>query len=203
LESRRSLVPFTNLMRDNVDVLKKDGTRIPGLRANVQRSRIFMKAETLLVEAGDSIVRHTSNGLEETYEVLDPGFCENMGGIPAHYQMRVRRLGALSGPRTAQSVTYNLIGPNARVNQGSTDQSVNIIGSNNEVLQLLADLRSAVESLDLPTADMASAVEILDSVQGQVESRRPSKTIVAALLGALPAVASVTATAASLIKMFS
>ena len=34
-----------------------------------------------------------SNGGEETYEVIYPGFNERHGGIPAHYQMDVKNLG--------------------------------------------------------------------------------------------------------------
>ena len=39
------------------------------------------------------IQRKMSNGGEETYEVIDPGFHEGIGGIKAHYQMTHRKLG--------------------------------------------------------------------------------------------------------------
>ena len=33
---------FAELMNDNIEVLKKDGTRVPGLKASVQRNKVFL-----------------------------------------------------------------------------------------------------------------------------------------------------------------
>jgi len=85
-------VPFTQLMRDNVDLEKATGAQEANLRASVQGNRIFMSGGKLPIEAGDVVVRKLSTGLRETYRVVDPGFHEGIPGIAAHYQMKVVRL---------------------------------------------------------------------------------------------------------------
>jgi len=94
-------MPFAELMRDNIELLKVDGTRVPGLKASVQPGKIFMNAGKLVVDAGDLILRNTSTGARETYRVIDPGFYEAHLAIPANYQMRVQRL---SAPEAASAI---------------------------------------------------------------------------------------------------
>ena len=87
---------LTSLMRDNVELLKADGTKVPSLKASVQQNKIIMMARqgagTLTVSSGDIILRKLSTGAEERYRVVDPGFHEGLARIPATYQMTVLRL---------------------------------------------------------------------------------------------------------------
>jgi hypothetical protein len=64
--------PLSSLNKDTVALLKKDGTKITGLKASVQRNKIYMNAAKLLIEQEDLILRTMSNGSEETYRVIDP-----------------------------------------------------------------------------------------------------------------------------------
>ena len=90
-------------MNDKIDLLKKDGTKVTGLKASVQRNKIYMDAGRVIVESGDLIQRRMSNGAEETYQVIDPGFYEGLGGIPANYQMEVTKLGLPDANRPSKS----------------------------------------------------------------------------------------------------
>jgi len=45
-----------------------------------------------LIEQGDFAYRQMSNGGEEYFEILDPGFIEAMQGLSAMYQMKVRKV---------------------------------------------------------------------------------------------------------------
>jgi len=192
---------FSSLMRDTVDLLKRDGSSTKGLRAAVQRGKVFMVADGPVIETGDLILRHMSTGAEETLEVVDPGFQERHGGIPAHYQLRVKRLDAPGAAAAVQSITYNVSGPNARINQNSVDGSVNIVAADPRIAEVFEALRSEIEGLTLTAAERDSALEIVTAVRGQVESPAPSRAVVAALLSALPTVSSVTSIVASILGM--
>lgn len=192
---------FASLMKDTVDLLKRDGAKFADLRASVQGDRIFMEADNLHIEPGDLIVRHMSIGAEETFEVTDPGFYERRGSIPVHYQMRVRRLDALEAKSAVQHVTYNITGSNARVNQNSVDISTNTVEMHSQAAKLVDLLRATIEDLDLDANERASALEIVHEVQVHVESGKPSKAVVEALVSALPAAASVASIAASLVAI--
>ena len=84
---------FDRLLIDTVTLIKRDGTIVDGIKASVQSKNIFIMRKDLLIETGDLVQRKMSNGGEETYEVIDPGFHEKFHSIPAGYQMVMRKLG--------------------------------------------------------------------------------------------------------------
>jgi hypothetical protein len=94
---------FSSLMKDTVSLLKKNGEKTNGIRAGVQKRKIFIDRSDILIETGDLIQRKMSNGGEETYEVIDPGFYERHGGITAHYQMDVKKLVPSEAKKTTQN----------------------------------------------------------------------------------------------------
>lgn len=194
-------MPFSLLMTDTVDLLKKDGSKAEGLKASIQKNKIFMDAGKLLIESGDLILRRMSTGAQETYEVVDPGFYERFGSIPANYQIQMKKLGAPEATRAVQHITYNITGHNARINQSSTDNSTNVVNIDARAIQYIAALRSEIESLNLPAAEKQAALELVQEVEGQIKAGKSKKAVVSALLGALPHVASITSIVASLVAL--
>lgn len=188
-------------MNDTVDVLKTDGTRIIGLKASVQRSKVFMDAGSLLIQSNDLIVRRMSNGAEETYRVIDPGFHEAFHGIKAHYQMEVQKLGLPEAKSAVQSITYNITGNNARINQHSVDNSTNVVQIDARAIQHIKTLRKELDQAKISKSDKANALEIIDEVEDAFRSGRPKKPVVSALLNSLPHVANVASIVATLLSL--
>lgn len=176
---------FSDMLNDNVTLLKKNGDRVEGIKASVQVKKIFINRSDILIETGDLIQRNMTNGGEETYEVIDPGFHESFHGIEAHYQMTHRKLGLPEAKAAVQSITYHISGPNARVNNHSTDNSVNTVNINSDVAEHILILRHEVKRL-LTDQEQKSALEVIEAIEGQFESSAPSKVVVKTLLGALP-----------------
>jgi hypothetical protein len=183
-------VTFSDMLNDNVTLLKKNGDRVEGIKASVQAKNIFINRSDILIETGDLIQRNMSNGGEETYEVIDPGFHESFHGIEAHYQMTHRKLGLPEAKAAVQSITYNISGANARVNNHSTDNSVNTVNINPDVAEHISMLRQEVKRL-VPDQEQQPALEVVDAIEGQFESNAPSKIVVKTLLGALPSAGSI------------
>lgn len=181
---------FSDMLNDNVTLLKKNGDRVEGIKASVQAKKIFINRSDILIETGDLIQRNMSNGGEETYEVIDPGFHESFHGIEAHYQMTHRKLGLPEAKAAVQSITYHISGPNARVNNHSTDNSVNTVNINPDIAEHISMLRQEVKRL-LPGQEQKPALEVVDAIEGQFESSAPSKVVVKTLLGALPSAGSI------------
>src|SRR5690606_32571719 len=140
---------FDELLTDTVQVLKQDGQIITNIKSSVQKDKIFIQRSDILIETGDLIQRSMSNGAEETYKVIDPGFHERFHGIPAGYQMDVIKLGLPEAKAAAQHITYNISGTNNRINQNSTDNSINVVSSNTEIQEHLKALRDEIERLCL------------------------------------------------------
>ena len=190
---------FANLMNDTIELLKKDGTKKTGLKASVQKSKIFMEANGILVEPQDLIIRKMSTGGEETYRVIDPGFFEDIGAINAHYQMEVQKLGLPEAKSAVQNITYNITGINARVNQNSIDNSTNVLQVDARAIQYIEALRREIDSLDLSASEKVEANEIIDDVDSAFRSGNPKRSVVTALLKALPQAANVASIVSALL----
>lgn len=144
-------MPFSDLMTDIVSLIKKDGARVDNIQSSVQDKKIFIDRSDILIESGDFIHRKMSNGAEETYEVIDPGFHEKFHGIPAGYQMRCKKLGLPEAKKIIQETTYN-----NTINIHGDNQGVAVLGNKNhsnigniELDKKLIDLIKAIEASNL------------------------------------------------------
>lgn len=177
---------FDSLLNDNVVLLKKNGESHEAIKASVQKNKIFIEGSDQLIESGDLIKHRMSNGAVETYKVIDPGFHEEFHGIPAGYQMDVQKLGLPEAERAVQSITYNLSGPNVRINQNSVDNSVNINNTNQALVEQIQALRNEVKQLNLGYEQENEALEIINAIEDQTNSGNPSKAAVKSLIRGLP-----------------
>lgn len=191
---------FDDFMTDNIEVLKHNGERIQGLKASVQSKGIFLDNSNVLIEPRDLITRKMSNGGQETYEVIDPGFHEASHGIDAHYLMKVRKLGLPEAEQRVQSITFNVTGNNARVNHHSTDNSVNYVILDGALKTQVDELRRAVEAIE-DQQQRSAALDLVTAAEQQLAAEKPNKTVISALLAGLPHVANIASIAASLVAM--
>jgi len=192
--------PFDQLMTDLVTLIKQDGTKIENIKASVQKGKIFIHSSDFLIEPRDYIQRQMSNGGEETYEVIDPGFHEQFHAIPAGYQMDVRKLGIPEAKRAIQSITYNISGNNARVNQNSIDNSSNTVVLNNDIKEYLEALRAEIDRLNIKETEKQSAHEITDAMEANLSTENPSKAVLSVLVKALPHAASIASITSAIIS---
>ncbi|MEZ9718295.1 hypothetical protein AB4234_14545 [Vibrio cyclitrophicus] len=178
---------FSELTNDVVNLRKQNGVVVENIKASVQSDLIFIERSDILIETGDLLQRIMSNGGVETYEVVEPGFYEAFGDdFPAHYQIKHKNLALPEAERQIQQITYNFNGHNARVNNNSTDNSSNTVHVNSEINEHLALLRSEVQRLVTDPCESQEALEVVDAIEGQFKSEKPSKAVVKTLLSALP-----------------
>jgi hypothetical protein len=192
---------FDDFMTDSIIVRKQNGDLLEGLKASVQRDKIFLERSDVLIEPRDLIERRTSNCAVETFEVIDPGFYEAFHGIKAHYQMSVRKLGLPEAKQRVESITYNITGHNARINNHSVDQSTNTVNFGDDLREHIEGLRQVIQSLT-DAQQKQEALEIVNAVEVQLASPNPSKTVVSTLLNALPHLASIATLASAIISAF-
>jgi len=192
---------FADMMNDTIELLKTDGTKKTGLKASVQKSKIFMEANGILVEPRDLIIRKMSTGGEETYRVIDPGFYEGIGGFNAHYQMEVHKLGLPEAKTAVHNNTYNITGNNARVNQNSVDNSSNVVQIDARAIHYVEALRKEIDGLNLSVSEKVEANEIIDDVESAFRSGNPKRSVVTALLKALPQAANVASIVSALASL--
>lgn len=195
-------MPFLSMMKDKIQVLKSDGTTSIEMNASVQSKGIYLMRSDILVEPSDLIQRVMSNGGIETFQVIDPGFHEGAGGsIPAHYQMKVKKLGLPEAEKAIQSITYNISGSNARVNNNSTDNSSNVVNINNELSSSLEALKAEISRIELSAKEKEEAIEVVAAIEEQCKNKKPSKVVVNALIKSLPNAASIASIGSLIISL--
>lgn len=192
---------FSDLMTDRVTIEKSSGERFENQPASVQGNRIFMDYENILIEPGDRLTRKMSNGAQETFEVIDPGFHEEFHGIAAGYQMEVRKLGIRDRSAPAPVVNYNVSGSNARINIHSVDNSVNTVNISTST-QILNEMRREIESAVLDPQQRESAFEVLNAIEHQCDGGKPSHPVLNALLQGLPQMVTLAEYGKRLIEIF-
>ena len=154
-----------------------------------------------VIDPEDLVQRKMSNGAEEVYVVNNPQFFEAMKGIPTRYQLDVRKLGVPEAKRAIQNITYNVTGDNARINQNTTDQSVNVTQRpSSDVANLLEDLRQEIKQCVENQLQRSEALEVTDAIEDQFKSSSPSKTVVEVLARGLPPVGNIASTASLLLQ---
>lgn len=194
---------FDDFATDNISIIKSNGQRYDGLKASVQRDKIYFENSSILVEPRDLIQRNMSNGGVETFEVIDPGFVEAIMDFEANYQMRVRKMGIPEAEKAVRNITYNISGANARVNNHSVDNSINNATISPEVPSLIAELRSELSKLGLSSQERVEVDEVVDEIESQLSTQAPKKTVIKSLLAALPHVEAVATISASIFGMVS
>ena len=177
---------FDRLLTDTVTLIKRDGTTVDDIKANVQLKNIFIQRHDLLIETGDLVQRKMSNGGEETYEVIDPGFHEKLHRIPAGYQMVVRKLGIPEAKSAIHSVTFNVSGNNARINQNSVDKSINVVQMSSDIAENLEGLRREIIRKIEEGSQRTETLEVLDAIEQEFKSGLPKRSVVGALVQGLP-----------------
>ncbi|WP_426343355.1 hypothetical protein ACN9MU_20175 [Pseudoduganella sp. R-32] len=192
---------FDDLMTDSVSILKADGRRFDDIPACVQSRKIFINRVEPIIEPTDLVLRKMSNGGEETFKVIDPGFHERFHDIPAGYQLVVEKLGLPDAQKAVQSITYNVHGNNARINHQSVDNSTNVVQDSADVAQLITELRRAIEAAGLSASAKADAAGIVEAVEAQFSGAKPKRSVITAMLAALPDVASIASCVNALVAL--
>lgn len=194
---------FDDCATDNISIIKSNGQRYDGLKASVQRDEIYFENSSIFVESRDLIQRNMSNGGVEIFEVIDPGFVEEVMDFEAYYLMRVKKLGIPEAEKAVQSITYNISGVNARVNNHSIDNSTNTATINPELPGLVEALRAEISKINMSVEDRAESLEVVDEIESQLRAPSPKKSVIKRLLSSLPDVDIVASIGASILGIVS
>ena len=188
---------------DPVTLIKQDETTVKGIKAIVEKKKIYIQGNEPLIESGDYIQRKMSNSGEEMYEVIDPGFYENSHRNKAGYQMEVRKLGIPEAKSAIQNITFNVTGNNPRINQNSVDQSVNLVRLSSDVTKKIKDLRKEINQHIKDKSQQSEAHEVVDAIEDQFKSGSPKQAVVRTLVQGLPAVGNIASVGSFLLSCFS
>jgi len=172
-------MPFSKLMTDVVSLIKKNGDRTDDIQASVQDKLIFINGLNILIEPGDLIYRKMSNGAEETYKVIDPGFHEKFHMIPAGYQIKHKKLGLPEARKAIKNITYN-----NTVNIHGDNKGIAVSGNkNNSTMEDTEFSKNFTQLINLvQELDISDKKQVLQSLNDKKDNKIELQTYLGTLL---------------------
>ncbi len=116
---------FGAFNQSDIEIVSQHG-KLTKTKGMIHSGEVIIPNAQIEILTGDEIRRKLPNGVEEAFEVIDPVFFDNHHGIPAHYQVKVKRKGIFPHG-TGGNYSITVSGQNSRVNINSQDHSQNIV----------------------------------------------------------------------------
>lgn len=157
--------PFNDFPHSDLEVVAPDGTVRATARGIFSGKQVTVFDSALTVFVGDEIRRKLPNGTDEAFEVVDPKYFDDFHGIPAHFQVDVRRKGTFEAGKGG-NYSIHVSGPNARVNLHSTDQSTNMASRGDIFGDMATAIQNGVQDEDSRLA-IIQAIALMKEQQGK------------------------------------
>ncbi len=157
---------FDDLPKSEFEIVGSDGSSKGVVKGIYSAKQITIFDEQADLAAGYELRRKIPNGSEEAFEVLDPVFQQAFHGIPAHFQVSIRRKGSFSAG-TGGNYTVHVNGTNSRVNIHSIDNSTNIVNDNG----IFADLKNVISTRVNDSTDREALLKRVDDMQRSTDNK--------------------------------
>ncbi|MDP2408854.1 MAG: hypothetical protein Q8M26_01045 [Pseudolabrys sp.] len=157
---------FGRFPQSELKIVAPDGFIRSVEKGTIDSKLAIIPNQNAIIFAGDEIRRTLPNGIEETFEVIDPVFYDGRRAIPAHFQVKISRKGSFPAG-TGGNFTFNVSGVNARVNIGSHDSSQNIVGDKS----IFTDLKNAVQTGLAESEERSRLVLLIEKMEAKVGDR--------------------------------
>lgn len=156
---------FEGLPKSKFEIISPEGeVRATTNAIHTGGEVVIVPDPSVVIQPGDEMRRTLPNGTDDTFEVVDPQFHDRTFGIPAHFQVKVRRKGMFPH-HTGGHLNITVSGPNARVNVNSTDRSTNIVGDS----AVFGDIRAAIIKGVPDEAARGGLIEAVDEMEATRE----------------------------------
>jgi len=153
--------PLSHFANDTIKLIKKDGSEIENIKAQVQPKYIFVYDVSICFDEGDIITRELPNKKVECYRITNPIYDNGFKGFPAFYKLEVEK--TTTPPRRPSVNIINNINASdhSKVFVDAIDNSVNITSQDLSVFDKLID---AVKELPNSSEIIAKITQMKESV---------------------------------------
>jgi hypothetical protein len=140
------------LMGDEIYIQSPNGNRVGPIKASVQRDKVYINDETLVIEEGGKILRPLPNGKCESHTILVVDFHKDPFGELSHYEVKTRKDSSLVPMPSSTTININnsqgiQIGDNNIQHIiGSLDQMIGAIDSSSSAAKDKSEVKSKLKA---------------------------------------------------------
>lgn len=155
-------------MTDTVTIINKNG-RTEGIRASVQKKKIFIDDVSIPIEAGNTIERTLKNGLTESLEVTDAHLYSGMGGISDFYEIEYERQGSRARRPHHGAVSVTVTdSQQPHINVNSTDQSTSVIYGQEQ--PIFDEIRGLLQEAVRDASELDQILQSVDDMERNIQT---------------------------------
>jgi len=100
--------PFQDFLTEEVRIQRTDGSISDPIKCSISNDLITVFDKSLDVSTADKLIRALPNGKAQRYDVLDVDFNNDFHGIPAHFELKVRRQGSvIPAPKAVTNISIS------------------------------------------------------------------------------------------------
>lgn len=130
--------PFEEMLNDSVFLVKASGRRLGPYKTALSSEGAQIFDGNLDVDEGDCLVRPLPNGKVDSYTVLEAHFNQRFGGIPAHFDLKLKKSTFMTTPVPLPRNTTIHISNSSGVQVGDNN-ILNIQNAFNDLIQRVDD----------------------------------------------------------------
>jgi hypothetical protein len=189
-KARSNHAMFDAFDPEPLTVVKKNGEK-KEFKGLVAENSVTTDDTHVHFEHRDEIERKLPNGMAEVFEIDDPTFYRGMGGIPDHYQLKVRRKGSRKAGPTTNILNIGSV-HGGQIQQGthhSTQTGTFNLGSDlSDLATLITKVKSDLPKMALSEDQRAEAETYVDAIQRQTKLAKPNPGFIRTSLESLKTV---------------
>lgn len=178
-----------NFPKEKARLIKQDSSVIDDVEALFDSNTIFVDDASVCIEDGDTFERTLANGIKEHYLVLDSGFFSGSPGIPAHYQVKVKKqtlyqktvpgqIMSNSPVNDTKGININVSGgsiSNLQIQQGSVNSSQAITPSQNFDYKAISDFLNQLSKYPMLTDELGENAVKFEQLVTEAEAAVKNK----------------------------
>lgn len=182
---------FSKFKTDKVTLIKEDGQKYEDIFANVQPNLIFIDDATLPIEEGDKLIRVLPNSLKEVYVVMDRGLYSGIGGIKAHYQVKVRKekgLSNIDGHANINNFYGNVNNAQIQQNVKNSSQTISLnedYDKKDELENYILMLKENLDKIGGQPEKMADITKNIDVIELELKQQHSKPKVINECLGTI------------------
>jgi len=171
---------------ETVTLVKRDGSKILGVKALIDEGEYTINDVSLLVEVGDSLERPLPNGTVEVSEIVSLDFQKGDWHLPSLFIAKTRK-GSITSSSSRSATFHNYGQINIATDQSTFHAEMNNSVNLAQLEKLIGDIRKNTPA-SINEEERESINDSLEVIDEELKKPKPKKSLINTALTTLKAI---------------